>query len=282
MHWRKISIPRSELNLKTLLTCGQSFTWKETGENIWTNVLQKKNVISLTQTDSEILWCTPLIRESQECQPGNSIPSSSAAGTVDREQRVLRRKCVQSSSRRKVKTSSDPETTFRSTTQNDSHCGDKKVSIADIKEAADRDDSTPAKLIKRHPNYDTSNGKNIKHNVDDHIMEAIIRDYFQLDINLEDLYNQWSKADKHFEKIAQVYPGIRIMRQDPTENLFSFICSSNNHVSRIGGMVQKLAENYGTKLGTVDGVDFFSFPTPADLVGPGVETRLRELGFGYR
>ena len=36
-----------------------------------------------------------------------------------------------------------------------------------------------------------------------------------------------------------------MLRQDPLECLFSFICSSNNHISRIHGMVERLASNYG-------------------------------------
>ncbi|KAF6037218.1 OGG1 [Bugula neritina] len=116
---------------------------------------------------------------------------------------------------------------------------------------------------------------------DDKIYEQKLVDYFQLGIDLSALYKQWSSADKHFQLISDRFPGIRIMRQDPTENLFAFICSSNNHVSRISGMVNKLSQNYGTKLGTVDGTDLYSFPTADKLTGSKVESHLRELGFGY-
>ena len=39
-----------------------------------------------------------------------------------------------------------------------------------------------------------------------------------------------------------------MMRQDPTECLFQFICSSNNHISRIHGMVSRICAAYGTPL----------------------------------
>lgn len=39
-----------------------------------------------------------------------------------------------------------------------------------------------------------------------------------------------------------------MLRQDPVDCLFSFICSSNNHISRIHGMVERLAAAYGTPL----------------------------------
>lgn len=113
----------------------------------------------------------------------------------------------------------------------------------------------------------------------------ILKDYFQLDINLEDLYKKWSKADVNFEKISKQFPGIRMLRQDPVECLFSFICSSNNHISRITSMVDKLAEHYGKKINVtdcVDGVNFYAFPKVEALAAEGVEEKLRELGFGYR
>ena len=39
-----------------------------------------------------------------------------------------------------------------------------------------------------------------------------------------------------------------MLRQDPSECLFSFICSSNNHISRIHGMVNKMCVHYGDAL----------------------------------
>jgi 3-methyladenine DNA glycosylase/8-oxoguanine DNA glycosylase len=39
-----------------------------------------------------------------------------------------------------------------------------------------------------------------------------------------------------------------VLRQDPLECAFEFICSSNNHISRIHGMVETLCRTYGTRL----------------------------------
>jgi N-glycosylase/DNA lyase len=47
-------------------------------------------------------------------------------------------------------------------------------------------------------------------------------------------------------------------------------------------MVSKLATAYGAPITTLDGEVFHDFPTPRMLNVPGVEERLRALGFGYR
>lgn len=39
-----------------------------------------------------------------------------------------------------------------------------------------------------------------------------------------------------------------MLRQDPLECAFEFICSSNNHISRIHGMVETLCREFGTRL----------------------------------
>ena len=62
--------------------------------------------------------------------------------------------------------------------------------------------------------------------------EQLLRDYFQLELNLEDHYSKWSAADPFFEKVTQQFYGIRILKQDLVEVIFSFICSSNNNISR--------------------------------------------------
>lgn len=112
--------------------------------------------------------------------------------------------------------------------------------------------------------------------------EDLIKDYFQLNIKIGDLYQKWSDVDSNFQSISSKFGGIRILRQDPVENLFSFICSSNNHISRISSMVEKLCENYGREVGQFNGKTYFSFPTISELSGDGVESELRNLRFGYR
>lgn len=47
---------------------------------------------------------------------------------------------------------------------------------------------------------------------------------------------------------AAYVTGARVLRQDPVECLFEFICSSNNHISRIHGMVERLCRDYGTPI----------------------------------
>lgn len=62
--------------------------------------------------------------------------------------------------------------------------------------------------------------------------ESLLRAYFRLDINLSDCYDKWSLAHSHFASEAGKFYAIRVLDQDPVENLFSFICSQNNHISR--------------------------------------------------
>lgn len=146
----------------------------------------------------------------------------------------------------------------------------------------------------------------------------LVKDYFSLHVSVVDLYNQWAIKDSHFsrtvgsesikieatvkseEKSAIItdittveidtnlhlaaanFNGIRILRQDPWENLISFICSSNNNIKRISQMVDNLCTHFGDELGTHDGVVYYDFPTPAQLAGSETEKKLRDLGFGYR
>lgn len=60
----------------------------------------------------------------------------------------------------------------------------------------------------------------------------LLRNYFQLDVKIEKSYEKWSQADPYFNAAAKQFYGIRILKQDVTENMFSFICSSNNHITR--------------------------------------------------
>merc|ERR1719320_712287 len=86
-----------------------------------------------------------------------------------------------------------------------------------------------------------------------------------------------------------------MLRQDPVENIFAFICSSNNNIQRISGMVENMCTKYGKPVATVvtpegdEGSEpgskcYYAFPEIEALVecGPTLESDLRGLGFGYR
>lgn len=88
----------------------------------------------------------------------------------------------------------------------------------------------------------------------------ILHNYFQLTIKLTDLFEKWSRSDERFDQ-GHMPTGIRILAQDPLENLISFICSSNNNVQRISKMIQALCREYGNKIGTLNGIDYHQFPT---------------------
>lgn len=110
----------------------------------------------------------------------------------------------------------------------------------------------------------------------------LLRDYFQLSVSLAELYKSWSKSDLTFEQTARKFAGVRMLRQDPVENLFSFICSSNNHISRISQMVERLCQTYGDKIIDIEGYSYHAFPSIKALATDDVEQELRALGFGYR
>uniref|UniRef100_A0A674IXA0 N-glycosylase/DNA lyase n=1 Tax=Terrapene triunguis TaxID=2587831 RepID=A0A674IXA0_9SAUR len=110
--------------------------------------------------------------------------------------------------------------------------------------------------------------------------QQILHDYFQLDVGLAGLYQAWGAVDPHFRKVAANFPGVRVLRQDPVECLFSFLCTSNNHLARITGMIERLCQAFGRRLCQVDGEPYHAFPSLQALAGE--YRRLRALGFGYR
>ncbi|KAM0841283.1 hypothetical protein ACQ4PT_059126 [Festuca glaucescens] len=111
---------------------------------------------------------------------------------------------------------------------------------------------------------------------------AALCDYLNATVPLADLWSQFTAADARFAEVAARLGGggARVLRQDPVECLFQFLCSSNNNIARIEKMVWTLA-GYGEPLGEVGGFVFHRFPTIERLAQVS-EQELREAGFGYR
>ena len=131
------------------------------------------------------------------------------------------------------------------------------------------------------------------------VVVAALRAYFQLDVSLAALYAEWTAVDRgaggegcgRLARVAACLPGVRILRQEPAECLFSFICSSNNNIPRITLILANIRAAYGTELLALprrnnDGTRapplvLHSFPTLEALHGAS-EDDLRALGLGYR
>ncbi|MEW5302609.1 MAG: hypothetical protein WDW36_005377 [Sanguina aurantia] len=92
--------------------------------------------------------------------------------------------------------------------------------------------------------------------------DIAVRDYFNLGTSLDLLSAEWASKCARYAAVSPFFQGARMLRQDPVECLFSFICSSNNHISRIHGMVERLCSAYGTELHLPQAVSHPSQPPP--------------------
>ncbi|XP_041128800.1 N-glycosylase/DNA lyase [Polyodon spathula] len=265
--WRSISCPRAELRLDLVLTCGQSFRWRETSEGHWTGVIAGR-VWTLTQTQDQLWYRTYPLEPRGEM--GAERVKTEPAGEGETQGEANRRE--EKRGRGKVKTEPMGEKEGVA-----SHTEKKRRRGRELLKAEPMGEGEGAKEVKTEE--DSPHGEGSEQ---DRKEQAILRDYFQLSVSLGDLYEQWSRADPHFKHVSETFAGVRILRQDPCECLFSFICTSNNHISRIAGMVQRLCERLGEPLCQLNQTPYHQFPTLQALAAPGVEPLLRELGFGYR
>ena len=133
-------------------------------------------------------------------------------------------------------------------------------------------------------------------------LETQLKHYFQLNVPLSPLYEQWSEQDTSHRlgRIAKAIKGVRVLQQDPIECLFSFICSSNNNIPRITLILSRFRKIYGNFLLEIptcyevsmneddvehmarpDPIQIFSFPTLSSMKSA-TESDLREMGLGYR
>lgn len=110
--------------------------------------------------------------------------------------------------------------------------------------------------------------------------KKLIRDYFDLDTNYDELKEKLSKIDENLKIATKFGSGIRILRQDLWETIISFIISANNNIPRIKKIIERLSFNYGEKI-EWNGKDYYTFPTPESLSKASVED-LRNCGLGFR
>lgn len=107
-------------------------------------------------------------------------------------------------------------------------------------------------------------------------IQSELSSFFTLDISYEALVETWNHAQNC---IIFDYNGLRLLKCDLVETIFSFICSSNNNIRRITKMVDYLFSK-GNFLENIGGHRFYNFPPIQRLIG--IEEDLTAHGFGYR
>ena len=114
----------------------------------------------------------------------------------------------------------------------------------------------------------------------DEDIKKVVRFYFDLDRNYEEIKMQLSNIDKYLKTSVEYGKGIRILNQDLWETIISFIISANNNIPRIKGIIEKISKKYGTEIEWNE-KKYYTFPTPEQLSQATVED-LRALGTGFR
>ncbi len=109
--------------------------------------------------------------------------------------------------------------------------------------------------------------------------KEFLRDY--LDLNRD--YGVIAKEFAHIpvaQRAIELYPGLRVLNQDPWETVVTFIISANNNVTRIRKLCDALAMHCGTVHETPYG-RLYALPSPERLAAC-PEEELRAMGMGYR
>jgi len=109
----------------------------------------------------------------------------------------------------------------------------------------------------------------------------VIARYFALDVDLEALQAQWIRREPRMKAVVEGLPGLRVLRQDVEEVLFSFLCASCNTVTKISRTMQALEHRYGDPVAEVAGELLRSFPRAGKLAAAD-EADLRGMLWGYR
>lgn len=106
--------------------------------------------------------------------------------------------------------------------------------------------------------------------------ETFWKGYFDLDTDYGAIWRSALERDAVLARAAALYPGIRILRQEPWETLCSFLLSQRKSIPAIRTCVEALCRAYGAEQR-----GYFAFPAPEALLAAG-ETGLRACGAGYR
>lgn len=93
----------------------------------------------------------------------------------------------------------------------------------------------------------------------------LVHDYLRLEDDVNAIYNAISSDDPHMGELIEQFYGMRMLRQDPSETLLSFICSAANSIPRIMTAIATLSAKYGERVCEKEDLCYFAFPSVTKL-----------------
>ena len=105
---------------------------------------------------------------------------------------------------------------------------------------------------------------------------SYFENFFDLKTNYSIIKQQLKNKYSFLDKAIDFGYGIRILNQNPTEMVISFIISANNNIPRIKKSIKGICEKFGENNG-----EYYSFPTLEQL-SVATEEDFKNLGLGYR
>ena len=125
------------------------------------------------------------------------------------------------------------------------------------------------------------NDKVIMYNTSIDEYNSIWRKYFDMDTDYRLIKSELKSTCEELKPAIDEKSGVRILRQEFTEILLSFIISQNKQIPHIKQIVANISKSYGELLGVIAGKEFYSFPT-LDVLSNISEDEFRKLKTGFR
>jgi len=101
--------------------------------------------------------------------------------------------------------------------------------------------------------------------------------YLRGDDDLESILSELRSRDPVIASGLRRLAGLRLIKMDPWECVFSYILATNANIPRIAGMIDTVSRTYGRKITR----DVYAFPTPSDM-SRATGRSLKACGLGYR
>ncbi len=111
---------------------------------------------------------------------------------------------------------------------------------------------------------------------------AMVHSYFRLEVDLERLYRDFGKADQLIAEAVERFRGLRVLRQEPRETLFSYVCSTANSVPRIVRSVECMAYRLGDRIQDINGTSYYAFPSAKAILQAPIQLLADECSLEWR